>query len=250
MKQLKRLAALILLLVQLFMLCGCSLLEEMRESQAFYDSGKILRNGVTYQLLPSSEELCPTVDYTQTVYVTPADVPVLLSVFYANELLMASVDGNFLVSVNDNNIYCCQEMHQQISQRIKDGFTPELVCYSYEVYDEETEEYTEQTYILTDEQTEAIELITSSVEPDVMGEGWWLDYDYSITLEECSGDMLFRRSNLEVAISGSTYYLLLYTDTQTLAFTVPSGCNQLFNALTKAYLDAWEASFASDDDYI
>ncbi len=250
MKQIKRIAALTLILVQLFLLCGCNALDQMRETQAFYDVGKINRNGVIYQLLPSCEELNPPADLTSIVYVTPPDVPVLLSRLLANEQLWLSTDGNFLISLYDDNIYCRQEMHQQMSQRIREGFTPEVVCYSYETYDEETDDVSEDTYILTDEQVEVIELIISTVEPQTMGEGWWLDYDWSVALEECSADMLFRRSDLEIAVSGRTFYLLLYTDTETLAFTVPTGCNAQLEEITKAYLDSWESYWGSEESFV
>lgn len=250
MKNMKRICAVLLVVLQLFLLCGCSALEEMRDNQAFYDAGKIVRNGVTYQLLPSCEDLSPTVDYTRLIYVTAPDVPVLLSTIYANEVLRVSEDGDFLVNISDDSIYCRQDLHQQLSQRIRDGFTPAVFCYSYEVYEEDTWDYTEERYTLTDEQVDVLELITSTVEPQTMGDGWSLDYDWSVTLEGCSEDMLFRRSEMDIAYTGRSYYLVLYTDTETLAFAVPDGCNDQLDKITEAHRTAWESFWEDEEDFI
>jgi hypothetical protein len=241
MKHGKRIAAAVLIVAQLFLLCGCNALDRMRKNQVFLDGDTLVRDGQTYLLLPECEELCPEEDFGETVFVTASDVPVLLSPFYAQSILTPSTDGTFLVSAFDYTVYCREDMYQQILQRIQNGFTPELVCYSYETYNPKTGEFSEDIYTLTDEQVEVIELITSTVEPEAMNADWSLNYDWSVVLETCSKDMLFRRCDLEIARVGRTYYLLLYTDTETLTFTVPTGCNAQLDQITEAYKASWES---------
>lgn len=238
-KMLKRSLALVLVLVQLVLLCGCDALDEMRENQVFFDeNGDILWNGTTYKALPYSDLLNPELDYMEQVYVTEADVPVLLSSMLAQYYLFASTDGEFLVSNLAEPVYYCKaSQHEALSARLLAPFEPDIVCYSYDVYDEETWEYDTQYYTLTQEQVEVIELVIEQVEPTVMGEGWSLDYDYDIWLEECSEDMLLRRNSMDIAVSGSTYYLFLYTDAQTLVFTVPDGCKAAFDGIVSAYME-------------
>ena len=70
-------------------------------------------------------------------------------------------------------------------------------------------------------------------------------------LEACSEDKLFRRYDLDIARVGKSYYLLLYTDTGTLVFAVPDGCNAQLDEITKAYVTAWESYYEPDtEDWI
>ena len=240
MKMIKRTFALVLLLSLLLSLTGCNWLDEMRQQQAFFDAGKIVYNGITYQLLPESDTLYPELDYSHYIYPTTPDVPVLLSTIIANEWFYLSKDAAFLVGSNDS-IYCRQDMHAQISQRIREGFTPEVICYFYDVWDEKDYDYTEQAYILTDSQIEMLELVCSTVEPQSMNEGMSLDYHWSILLYECSADLLFQRtSSLRIAGVGRVYYLLLETAEGNKAFRVPDGCNAELDALTEYYFDDYE----------
>ena len=241
----KRIAAAFLVVVQLFLLCGCTALDEMRQNHAFVQDKDIVWNGATYRLLPACDTLCPDADYETSIYATAPDVPVLLSFFYADNVLSPSQDGRFLISFFEDMIYCREDQYEQIKQRIRDGFETALVCYTYDIFDPEGE------YILTDEQVAVLELITSTVEPKTMGEGWTLEYDWSVMLEACSEDKLFRRYDLDIARVGKSYYLLLYTDTGTLVFTVPDGCNAQLDEITKAYVTAWESYYEPDtEDWI
>lgn len=238
-KSWKRGLVLVLILLQLLTLCGCKQLETMRKNQAFYGEGTdILWNGTTYKLLPECEFLAPELDYETTVWVTTDDVPVLLSAMLSSRALTPSEDGVILEPMYEAGFFCREDRYEDICARIQ-SFTPDKVCYSYDYYDEETGEYTTGNYTLTQEQLEAIRLVAETVEPEVLGNGLYLDYDWSVYLEECSEDMLFRRNTLDIAVSGDSYYLLLYTDTQTLAFSVPEGCNATFDEIVSAYRDAY-----------
>lgn len=249
-KQFKYVLVLLLVVAQLFLLCGCIPLDEMRENQAFFDeNGDILWNGSTYKLLPSSELLLPEIDYETSVWVTQPDVPVLLSAVMADVWLSANKDGSILESMYEYQYYCREELYDSLCARME-NFTPDLVCYSYDVFDEENYEFDTQYYVLSQEQCEVIELVTQTVEPTAMDNSWYLDYEWSVYLEECSEDMLLRRNSLDIAVNGDTYYLLLYTDTQTLAFTVPDGCKAAFDEIVSTYLEKDYYQQYSYEDYL
>lgn len=242
-KSLKRGLALLLVLIQILLLCGCKALDTMRANQAFYDEdGNILWNGSVYKPLPACEYLQPDLDHEIQICVTEKDVPVLLSDIMAERWLYPTEDEVLLLGSGyhwiEGRNYCREDKFQELSDRIKAGFETEIVCYGYDVYDEETGEYSNQYYTLTQEQRDALTLITETVEPMQMGEGWYLDYDWTVELEECSQDMLFRRQTLDVAVAGQQYYLLLYTDTETLTFVVPDGCKATFDEIVRSYLEA------------
>lgn len=255
-KNLKQILALALVLLQLFVLCGCKALDTMRANQAYYDAdGNIFWNGSVYKPLPACDDLMPDIDHGTTVCITEADVPVLLSATFTLEKLTPSKDKVILLGEGywaEGRNYCREDKYQQICERIKNGFETELVCYSYGHYDEEKEEYVLEDHVLSQEQWDALKLITETVEPTEMGEGWYLDYDWTVELEECSADKLFRRQTLDIAVAGQQYYLLLYTDTHTLTFAVPDGCKATFDEIVKPYLEAsgfyWENPDGMNED--
>lgn len=238
-KNLKRGLVLALILLQLLTLCGCNQLDQMRQQQVFCDeNGDIGWKGSSYRKLPDCDYFQPELDYDTMLWVTDPDVPVLLSPFMAQYWIYPSSDGSVLYDTYESAYFCREEMYEDICSRMQ-SFEPELVCYCYDVYDEQTNEYKTEYYTLTQDQLAAIELVTQTVEPMVMGDGWYLDYEWCIWLEECSQDMLFRRNNLDIAVSANSYYLLLYTDTQTLAFAVPEGCRATFDEIVSAYENAY-----------
>ena len=122
----KRIAAAFLVVVQLFLLCGCTALDEMRQNHAFVQDKDIVWNGATYRLLPACDTLCPDADYETSIYATAPDVPVLLSFFYADNVLSPSQDGRFLISFFEDMIYCREDQYEQIKQRIRDGFADSI----------------------------------------------------------------------------------------------------------------------------
>ena len=250
MKKLKRLIGCLLLAALVVSLCGCSALDALRESQCYFDGEDILRNGQIYRKLPSCDTLYPELDYEQSIYVTEDDVPVLLISFLAKAHLLPSLDGAFLSTLYGDTIYCREDLYDSTVDKIRNGFTPEIVCYSYYAYSEDSYEVTEEFYTLTKEQTDVLSLITSTVEPEVWSEDWSLNCQWYIYLEECTQDRLFRQSQLEISFTGRTYYLTLYTDTQTLVFAVPDGCKAMLDDITKAYRNSWDQAWEESDEVL
>ena len=224
----------------MLLLCGCDALDEMRDAQAFYQDGKIVYEGVTYQLLPKCDEFQPKLDAEKgTIYVTASDVPVLLSTLSAEEMLYRSENGDFLWS--HEKAYCRVERHGEISKRMQENFETETVCYHYMVW-EDAENWmpAEYEYVLTDEQMQALETLTANVEPQILGRGMYLEYDWYIDLEACSADMLFRRDGGQIAVAGDTYYLVMEENDQQHAFQVPDGMVSIFDEITEAYHSAYD----------
>lgn len=251
----KRIFALLLTVLLLCSLSGCKALEEMRQNQAFYaENGDILWNGNTYKKLPACEELQPEFDGETSVYVTESDVPVLLSEMVFLASYSPSNDGRFLMEDYhaEDIFYCEASIYEDVCARIRAPFEPEIVCYRYDVPRKETYEWDTALYTLTAEQVSVITTVVENTEPTVMQDGMTLDCLWTVYLEECSQDLIFRRNTMNISYTGNTYYLHLYTDQGELLFSVPSGCNAQFDEITaaqrKAY-EAWDSYWETDDFY-
>lgn len=233
----KRLLALVLILVQLPLLFGCAALDRMRANHAFIDEAThyIHWDGKVYRPLSYGKYL--TVEPRERVYVyaTAPDVPVLLSDTFYDKMLLPTDDHLILRDIQNGVFYCEESSYDAIWERIKAPFVPDTVCYSYQTYDKQTHEFGTAYYHLTDEQIQAIELVASQTEPTVLTQGMYMRYDWTVTLEECSEDMLFRKASCRISQSENTYYLRVITDSGEVLFTVPSGCNAIFREITKAY---------------
>lgn len=234
----KKFLAFFLACTMLFLLCGCNALDQMRQQQAFYDNaGNIIYEGVTYQLLPECDALKPKPDRQEGyIYVTPADMPVLLSRIMSTEWLYRSVDGDFLCSAEQSTaVYCRTERYEQISKIIREGFEMTKMCYSFFVWNEELWEYTEQQYMLTEAQIRALKTLTTTVTPQILGDGLVLQYNWGVDLQACSEDLLFRQDCGLIAATENSYYLIMQNQQQQVAFQVPADMNGVFNDITSAY---------------
>lgn len=243
-KNFRRIFVLFLAAMLIFVLCGCDALDEMRQNQAYFDAdGNILWNGSVYKKLPACEHLFPLIDYNTSVFVTEAGVPVLLSGILSLSDCSPSYDGSLLEEYDfgENVYYCEASAYEQLRDRILAPFTPDIICYSYDVYDEDTYEFETKYYTLTQEQVAAVANVVENTEPTVMQEGMYLDCDWSVYLDECSEDMLLRRNTMDISYAGSTYYVHQYTDNGMLLYAVPEDCNAIFGEIVKAYLEAESA---------
>lgn len=238
----RRIFVLFLAAVLIFLLCGCDALDEMRHNQAYYDAdGNILWNGSVYKKLPACDYLVPQTDYDTTVFVTEADVPVLLSGVLSLSDYYPSNDSVFLQDDNYEGYYCEESVFEQVRDRILAPFTPDIICYSYDVYNEDAYDFETKYYTLTQEQAAAVAYVVENTEPTVIQEGMYLDCQWSVYLDECSEDMVLRKNTMDISCSGNTYYVHQYTDNGMQLFTVPEDYNVIFGQIVKAYLDAESA---------
>lgn len=231
----KRMMALLLLLGMLCGLCGCEALEELRHCQAFLqEDGSISWNGAVYKPLPETELLRPSLDFETEICATAPDVPVLLSLFYAQYYLNPSTDGVFLED-EWYNYYCRIDAYDNLISRLREPFVPEKMCYYYDVYDEDDWSYTEERYVLTEAEVAALGEVSNTVTPVSAMEYAYPDYDYSVYLYECSADLLLHRSQAELAAAGDHYYLMLYTLEDVLVYAVPESYADICGKILQAY---------------
>lgn len=223
----KMICILCLICLLLPLLCGCKELDEMRAKQAFYDeNGNILWNGAVYKQLPQGEYFQPHTSYENRVYVTEPDVPVLLHDLYYKDFLIANDEGLILGNGTDvfdlRRYYCREDRYEEIAKQLQGPFQGDMLCYYNWVYNEESGEYERTLYRLTDEEWGVLRQVLETVEPMEMSDGWELDYDYIVTLVECTEDQLFSRDFLDLLACGDTYYLRLKLDfRESVTYQVP-----------------------------
>lgn len=239
-KYLKRILVLLMVSACIFAVSGCAALDEMRQNQAFFnEDGDILWNGNSYKKLPHCDYLTVEIDYSTDIYVTDSDVPVLLSDAFSHMRLSPTYDGILLKDYREmDSYYCIDTVYADLTARISAPFKPDKVCYLYSQYNEETEEFEYRYYILSQAQLDVLTLVTETTVPMVIGNGWVLNYQYPISLLECSEDMLLQRELLTIALSNGTYYILRDASEGTQAFKVPEAHTAVFEEITKDYLTA------------
>lgn len=251
-KYLKRGLVLLLVLVQLFCLCGCRMLDEMRENQvSANEDGSITWKGTVYKALPYSEYLHVETDH-EAVYVTMPDVPVLLSAMFAEKMLYISTQGDFLVDEQEDwadwVYYCPEDQYEDLRQRIAAPFVADKICYGYDTYDENYN-YHMEYYTLTEQQVTAVDRVLQETQPNVIDAQWLPYYEYGMWLMECSEDMLLCRDYLQIAVNEGNYCVFVYRDAEVLIYTVPDTLVSDFAQITATYIDAYE-SFWSEEEYI
>lgn len=248
MKKVLSIACLVCLLIPL--LCGCNALDKLRESQAFFDEeGNVLWNGTVYKKLPGNEnkydEFYPEIDYSNCIYVTESDVPVLLVEGMADVVFRVDEAGIILERgyyYSEDGIpyekayYCREDKYEEMAPRFLAPFEPEMYCYEYSYYDFDSYEYIDKIYQLSQEEVATLKRIVETVEPTVVGGGWYFEASWSVTIEERTEDMLFQRYYLELAYSEGTYYLEIFDDFGRRVYEVPEADAPTMEKITEQYI--------------
>ncbi len=246
MKKVKRLFALCLSFI-LLCLCttGCNAIDEMRNNQAFYtEIGGVKLRGTDYLPLPENEYFRPFKRDDRTVIrITEPDVPVLLSSEYGAYSSLYN-DGEILYSNYMDVYYCRVDKYAEYNAVLAAPFEPTGYCYTYNVLDTDTLEYTEHLYQLTAEQVKAVEEILFTVTPTVQDENANYTYDYFVELNACDDTMLLRDEAVSIAKNGKEYTIVHYN----LEYAVPSEYSSMFDSIVKQGFDAIKAADAYYDD--
>lgn len=224
-----------LIFVLTALLCGCDMLDEMRASQAFYKGeNTVVFGGAEYKYLTTRDtEMDPFFGETDWLQITEDDVPVLLSDMFGDGATI-SEDKKFIGTAGA--IYCRADCHKEMEERLKLGFIPETYCYNY--YNSITDR--QSYYILTDQEKDAINNLITSTEATAMPDGATLSPQYQVYLELCSKDLLFRTSAFQLFVTEkSTYYLLDYTESGTLVYTVPENQKSVFQGIMAAAINRY-----------
>ena len=230
-----------ILLISCLLFSGCGLIDDMREAQGFYaDDETFTYKDNTYKLLPANEYFQPSYDYwdSESLYITKRDVPVLLSgMFYEWEILIAD-DDRFFISP-EIGVFCKEDIYDDMVKRVNEEFKPNKACYFYEVYEEDIYNSTTECYVLSDDEYNTIKTILSSVEPAILPESGFFEDSYTVSLELCSDDLLFRSYVMDLIMTENNYYILLNNEDQTTStYTIPSEYHDILAKIMKASVDA------------
>lgn len=235
-----------ILLLQCFLLSGCDALDELREKQAYYtEDRKIVYNDAVFVLLPENELLQPVYDYSADcqLNITGKDVPVLLSSMLSERTLYMTEDGIFLCGYDDtrngNIVYCREDKYDEIVARMKEEFKPTKACYFYNIYDTETYENSGGHYVLSDEEFSAVKEVMITTTASNLPSNAYIEYDYTISLELCSEDLLFRKYAMDISLLDNQYYIIYHSEDDTTSiYTVPDSYNEIFSNILKDGMEA------------
>ena len=214
MKKCKRWIAVVLVVMLCLPLCGCqSNLEDMRAAHAVWqEDGSILWNGNVYRELPNVPEGLEYY-YGETIYVTEADVPVLLSEMFGQNFTVDS-DGVLIHSwywKGDEAYFCREDEYTEILEYLLQEV--KLDTYFYTYWDQSSDNWLEKYYYLTDEQREWIEDLTATLTFTLMDEDFYLDFEhdeYSVVLGKCDEKHLFSEYHvLEIVYKQGKFYLAM-----------------------------------------
>lgn len=249
MKKTIRIVSLLTVLAICFSLCGCNLLDELRESRAtvLADGTVRLYDGTEYKPLPECEELTPEFNEYEMVYVAAEDVPLLLTDFFYENCFDKSDDGLFLQAYTEESVvyYCRTDAYDSVLERINNGFTAEKYCYPYVDYEEA--EYIYCT--LTPAQAEAVAQVCQTQTPEELPKAAIVDFEYMADLYLCSGDMLFKRDTVDVCVLEGEYYVVEYGFDATTLYTVPEELSDVFAGILEKQIESdsyWEEYWEED----
>lgn len=211
-------------------LCSCADIEEMRSHQAFLnEDGTITYKGVSYSLVDVNGDINYKAD--DVIYITPPDVPVLLSAAMG-DWAYASDDGH--VIEYGGTYYCSEEKYDEITQKFNGKIVFDSYCYNY--YDIESDKT--KTYILTDTQKAAVDMVLKNESAKAAEEDMY-KYDTVAYLEKCSEDGLFIGDSVgELCVENDSYYILVYGDRDTEKYIVPEEYADVFAEIMKHIIEA------------
>lgn len=214
MKKCKRWIAVLLVSLMCLSLCGCQELEDMRASHAIWqEDGSIKWNGNVYRLLENAPDELQVYGGV-TVYVTEADVPVLLSPEFG-EYFNSSKDGMLLRGFNvydmvGRYIYCREDRYEEIAEYLQQTTEmKEMNHYFYYYWSYETDEQ-EVYYFSLDQEKVMDDLMANLIfEPaSVDFYHYTGSEDFSVSVGECDEKHLFYEDYvLEIIFRGGKYYL-------------------------------------------
>ncbi|MBR5525144.1 MAG: hypothetical protein IKU51_07750 [Clostridia bacterium] len=241
MKKMKRIVALVLTLLICLILCSCKELDEKRQRHALRQAdGTVCWNGAVYK--PLSEygyEVIQELNIFESaggyVYVTDADVPVLLSNYFGVGMSLYKNDS-FMMSWRNERFYCRTDAYEQVVADL-DAIVARKVAVGYSFTFRSPYNGQEIVVPLTQEQQNALETVKSTVTSE-----YWvkpeLKFD-AVTLVEhnCFGEPLNDVAMLECTPDGG-YVLIMHVEEPIRQFEVPEEYNALFDEMMAPF---WEA---------
>ncbi len=236
MKKIKGLIAALLLCAVALCCSGCAELDKMKACHAVWiDQGQtILKlNDVIYKKLPDNNYFEIWEYAAEDVYVTAADVPVLLAKQFGDRLGVSKnqvyLEGLF--DSSDHAVYYCREdEYEDVLKQIVDGVALDLMIYDY--WNLETDE--NLTYTLSAAQKKAVEAVLKT-KPTSLGSNGYNE-DYSVLLYRSSKNFLFREPLCTLSLFNGEYRLISFKDGEDFCYSVPAELKPQFEAMMDKYI--------------
>lgn len=239
MKRMKRIATLLVTLLMCLSLCGCQALEDMRAAHAVWqEDGSLKWNGNVYRLLENVPDELQFYS-GDTVWVTDADVPVLLSEVYG-VAFDVDIEGVLMCAWDweetSKTYYCREDQYDDLVAYLQQSVEMDMYFYSY--WDYTVDGYAD--YYLTSEQQSIIDdlLATSSFTVVMDKDFYYYDLagEYCLTLNKCDEKHLFSEYYvLEIVWKDGRFYLV--TPDNCIG-EVPTEYYDVMNEIAKAYYEA------------
>lgn len=219
MNKMKKLVSLLLISLLTISLCGCTMKSVKSSHAVWNDVGNIEWQNKEYVLLTSVDEgFHPETDGETGVYVTEADVPMLLQ-FILGEYMDVSVDEKFLIGWEF--VYCRSDCYEEIATTLEQGSEMNGYCYEY-WEDSDISEF----FQLNDEQVNLVNSIFTETIPVQMDYGELFEdaWEYLGDVQSCSEDMMFRMFAFELWEFDGNYHLVIPDENyeQAYRFEVPA----------------------------
>lgn len=198
-------------------LCSCAQLDDMRSRHAVWAGDAVVLNGVRYQKLPYCRDLAvEAVSFVHSrVYVTDADVPVLLSEYYGTYGLLHT-DENILEVAS--SYYCPQEQYDEWVDAIN-NYELDRVVYLSTWRNWEDSTYHQEQVALTAEAEQVLAeiLAAGEVEDSEKRYDAWLNAGYSDSRRLYLGDESgrFLREYVRVMWNDASGECILVADDKT-----------------------------------
>ncbi|MBQ6948029.1 MAG: hypothetical protein IJN42_08265 [Clostridia bacterium] len=252
--KIRLLALLVLSAVALCSLGGCASLKDMRAAHGIYTDETyqtVLYNKTEYRRInDQGGYLRPHVtDMDHVIYLTEQDVPVLLSESMGVPYLL-SEDETFIISDNHEtpDVYCRADRYDEIAALIVKPFAPTHFCYTYYKYDEQSFSSSEIMCILTEEQSEVIRTVLSTVPPTAITDKEYQDLHFLRELEACTEDALLRNYALDIYMTDNAYYLVIDQSGVGTYHPVPADLCDDISEILKPYLEHEEMLLSNIDE--
>lgn len=221
----KKITSMFLCLLICLSLCSCRELDELRDSQAFFNENGIIYKDNLYKIVNISDNLNYTYANQKDINVTDPDVPVLASALIAFNY---SMNEDETIIGGYSEWYVREDKYPLYEDGIKNGIN--YTDFGFEYFDESIEERTD--YIFTkDEKDLFLSLLT----------GERVDRSYEVQdiiyLFEQSDDELFRRSDEYFIIRCEDgYYVSTNVDDTDKVYKSNAQADEMFDSFfTKMY---------------
>lgn len=204
MKKIKFICLILSIIMTVTFLSGCGLVNDMRDTQAFWNGKNIMFKDKEYLEFPFADYL--KVDLDNTVWVCESDVPVLLCDFYGDPAV-TDEDNRFIMVSGEETVtyYCREDVYNKHFKQAKELKLANY-CYEFEYIDAEGD-YASDFYILKDKEIEALkdsicEENYVKVQSVPSGEIY-----LNVIIEGSTADFLFREDYAQIILWNDTYYL-------------------------------------------